>query len=103
MFTLDCLLLAGTLARIYMSLLLTSPLKGSTTLARKCFNVSVSPGMGTYIADILIGVVTVFTLDRFSGMILQMGVQFTTPFESFTTLRMKTNKSLVRNMSFPVG
>ena len=94
-FTLSPLLLAGALARVYMSLFLTSPFKGFSALARKCLNVSVNPGMGSYIPDVLIGVVTVFTLDRLSGMVLQMCVQFTAPFESPATLRVETNKSLV--------
>ena len=86
-----------------MSLFLTSPLKGFTALTQKSLNVSVNSGMGSYITDILIGVFTVLTPDWFSGMIFQMCVQFTAPFESLTTLWMETNKSLVRNMFFSDG
>ena len=89
------LLLAGALARVYMSLFLTSPSKGFSALARKRLNVSMNPGMGSYIPDILIRVITMYTLDWFSGMVLQVCVQLTVPFESPTTLRMETNKSLV--------
>ena len=78
-----------------MPLFLTTPFKFFPAFAGECLDVCVNLGMGSYIPDILIGIVTVFTLDRLSGVVLQMCVQFTAPFESPATLRVETNKSLV--------
>ena len=84
-------LLAWAFTRVYMALLLASPLKCFTAFTQKALNVSMNMSECSYISNVLICVFGVFTLNRFTGVVFQMSIEFTTAFEPFSTFCMEAD------------